>query len=391
MNKSYRYILFLSIFVFIVRIETVICQPYQIGHATISFTDTSRNDRSIPAEVYYPALAEGEEVPVAPGQFPVLSFGHGFVMDVGSYENFSDFLVPEGYIFVLSNTETGISPSHEDFGLDLSFILQAFKLENNDPGSLFFGTISGMNAVMGHSMGGGASMLAAAGDTIVKSVVNFAAANTTPSAISAATSIEVPALLFSGGEDCVAPPAVHQEPMYDSLASSCKTWIDITGGGHCYFANDNFLCTFGENTCSPNLTITREEQHDVTFDFLLPWLDYHLKGEQQSWEVFSDSLLSSDRITFEQDCEITGIYEKKNGHLNLKAFPVPFHDYLTIDGDFSAQYMSVFDISGRLIFECPLSGAMPVAVNTSDLQTGFYQFSLTGISGERIMVKGYKF
>jgi pimeloyl-ACP methyl ester carboxylesterase len=387
-----HYILFsFTFFLLFFSAKPVMSQLFGIGHTSFTWVDSTRNDRPIPVEIYYPALAAGEEVPVASGQFPVLSFGHGFVMDVGSYENFSDFLVPEGYIFVLSNTETGISPSHQDFGLDLGFILHAFELENNDPGSLFFGAISGMNAVMGHSMGGGASMLAAAGDTIVKSVVNFAAANTTPSAISAATSIEVPALLFSGAEDCVAPPAQHQQPMYDSLASSCKTLIDITGGGHCYFAKDNFLCTFGENTCGPNLTITREEQHDVTFDFLLPWLDYNLKGEQPSWEVFSDSLLSSDRITFEQDCEITGIFGKETGNLNLKAFPVPFHDYLDIDGDFAAQNLRVFDISGRLIFECPLSGAMPVAVNTSYLQTGFYQFRLTGISGERIMVKGYKF
>jgi pimeloyl-ACP methyl ester carboxylesterase len=391
MSSISRHILYLSILVCLSCVDTAICQPYQIGHVTISFTDSSRNDRQIPVEVYYPALAAGEEVPVAPGQFPVLSFGHGFVMGVGSYTNFSEFLVPEGYIFVLSNTETGISPSHQDFGLDLSYILNAFEQENNDPGSLFFGTISDMNAVMGHSMGGGSSMLAAAGDTIVKAVVNFAAANTTPSAIAAATSIEVPALLFSGSEDCVAPPAVHQEPMYDSLASSCRTWIDITGGGHCYFANDNFLCTFGENSCGPDLTITREEQQATTFSFLLPWLDYFLKGDEAAWEVFSDSLASSQRITYEQDCEMTGIPWKETGNLNLKAFPVPFHDNFTITGDFEARQLQVFDISGRLVFEGPVNGNLPVTVNTSYLETGFYQFRLSGISRENITFKGCKF
>jgi pimeloyl-ACP methyl ester carboxylesterase len=357
----------------------------------MSFTDTSRNDRQIPVEVYYPALTAGEEVPLAPGQFPVLSFGHGFVMGVDSYLNFSNFLVPEGYIFVLSDTETGFSPSHLDLGLDLSFILHAFTLENNDPGSIFYGSVAGMNAVMGHSMGGGASMLAAGSDTIVKAVVNFAAANTNPSAILAATNIMVPALLFSGSEDCVTPPAEHQEPMYDSLASDCKTRISITGGGHCYFADENFLCTFGENSCGPNLTITREEQQDATFDFLLHWLDYFLKGDQDAWEIFADSLSSSGRITYEQDCEFTGISGKETGNLNLKAFPVPFHDYFTITGYSEVRHLWVFDISGRLVFEGPVNGAMPLTVNTSLLETGMYQFRLTGISGEKIMVKGCKF
>lgn len=390
--KNWHYILlYFFFFIFVFSEKPVMSQLFEIGHTSFTWIDSNRNDRPIPVEVYYPALTTGEEVPVAPGQFPVLSFGHGFVMDVGSYTNFSDFLVPEGYIFVLSNTETGFSPSHADFGLDLSFILHAFEQENVDPGSLFFGTISGTNAVMGHSMGGGASMLAAANDTIVKAIVNFAAANTTPSAILAATKITVPALLYSGSEDCVAPPEQQQEPMYDSLVSSCKTWIDITGGGHCYFANNNFLCTFGENSCGPNLTITREEQHDITFDFLLPWLDHFLKDDQEAWEVFNDSLVSSQRITHEQDCELTGICRKETGNHEMKAFPVPFHDYLTIDGDFEAQYLRIFDISGRLVIECPVDGTMPITLNTGELQTGFYQFRLTGVSGEKIIIKGCKF
>jgi pimeloyl-ACP methyl ester carboxylesterase len=387
MSSNNRYILHLSIFVFVLSIKTAICQPYQIGHVTISFTDTSRNDRQIPVEVYYPSMTTGEEVPVAPGQFPVLSFGHGFVMDVGSYTNFSDFLVPEGYIFVLSNTETGFSPNHEDFGLDLSFILHAFELENNDPGSLFFGTIPGTNAVMGHSMGGGASLLAAASDTIVKAVANFAAANTTPSAISAAADINVPALLFSGSGDCVTPPAQQQGPMYDSLASSCKTWIDITGGGHCYFANDNFLCTFGENACGPNITITREEQHDITFDFLLPWLDHFLKGEQQAWEIFTDSLASSGRVVHEQDCDLTGIRGENTGHPGLKVYPVPFKDYLKIEGAMEVSLLEIFDLSGRKIFEEYPAGNLPHTVETGSLLPGIYQLLLTEYKGQ---ITGFK-
>jgi pimeloyl-ACP methyl ester carboxylesterase len=383
-------IIFMTGLLSIIYNYPVFSQSFQVGHTSLNFTDSARNNRLIPVEVYYPSLTAGEEVPVAPGLFPVLSFGHGFVMDVGSYTNFSDILVPEGYIFVLSNTETGLSPSHQDFGLDLSFILHAFELENNDPGSLFFGTISGTNAVMGHSMGGGASMLAAGSDTIVKAVVNFAAANTTPSAISAATGILVPALLYSGSEDCVAPPDQHQQPMYDSLASSCKTWIDITGGGHCYFANNNFLCTFGENTCGPNLTITREEQQDITFDFLLPWLDYFLKGTQDKWETFTDSLASSERITYEQDCEMTEIIDKETGHHDLKAFPVPFHNYFKIEGDIELRYLMIYDISGRQVFDCPVSGKMPVTINASNLKPGIYQFIVTGPEGETQALKAFK-
>ena len=368
----------------------VFAQPHQVGHAAMSFTDPARNNRNIPVEVYYPALTAGEDVPVAPGKFPVLSFGHGFVMDVDSYTNFSNMLVPEGYIFVLSNTETGFSPSHQDLALDLAFILHAFREEGNDPGSPFYGAIALQNAVMGHSMGGGASMLAAASDTIVKAVANFAAANTTPSAISAAADITVPALLFSGSGDCVTPPAQHQEPMYDSLASDCKTRISITGGGHCYFADENFLCTFGENSCGPDITITREQQQDATFDFLLRWLDYFLKSEQQAWEIFADSLASSDRITYEQDCEMTGIRGGNTGCYDLQIYPVPFKDYLRIEGTTQVKYLEVFDLSGRQVFEGPASSKLPVIIKTSDLKAGIYQFLITDINGEKISFKAFK-
>jgi len=390
MNSKSRQILYLSILVCLLNPDKAICQSYQIGHITMNFTDPARNDRNIPVEVYYPALNAGEEVPAAPGQFPVLSFGHGFVMDVGSYVNFSEVLVPEGYVFVLSNTETGFSPSHEDLGLDLAFILHAFREEGNDPGSLFYGVVAFQNAVMGHSMGGGASMLAAAGDTIVKAVANFAAANTNPSAISAATGITIPALLFSGSGDCVTPPADHQEPMYDSLASACKTWINNTGGGHCYFANENFLCTFGENSCGPNITITREQQQDATFDFLLPWLGYFLKGEQDAWAVFSDSLISSERISYEQDCELMGINGKETGFYNLKIFPVPFKDYLRIEGEMNVGHVRIFDLYGQTVYERPVSAKLPVSVETASFKPGFYLFEITNLTGEEIKVKGLK-
>lgn len=366
-------------------------QPYEIGHITLQLTDTSRDNRLIPVEVYYPALQAGEEVPVAPGQFPVLSFGHGFVMTVDAYANFSDMLVPTGYILALSNTETSFSPSHPDLALDLSFIIKAMKIESADPESVFFGAVGQTSAVMGHSMGGGASMLAAAQDTAVTAVANFAAANTNPSAVTASANITVPTLLFSGAADCVTPPSQHQEIMYDSLASSCKTLISISGGGHCYFANPNFLCTFGENSCSPNPTITREQQQDVTFDFLIPWLKFHLKSDADAWEIFTDSLASSQRITYEQDCDLTRIPEIGTGQINLNVYPVPFKDYFIVDGDISLRLLKIYDLSGRKVFSKALNKNLPLEFTTEFLNPGFYQLYFISQNGDVITRKACKF
>lgn len=84
-----RYFLHAAIILlFVLRSASCFAQPFQVGHTTITFIDGSRNNRQIPTEIYYPALTAGEEVPLAPGQFPVLSYGHGFVMTVDAYGNY---------------------------------------------------------------------------------------------------------------------------------------------------------------------------------------------------------------------------------------------------------------------------------------------------------------
>ncbi|MBK7966630.1 MAG: hypothetical protein IPK10_16055 [Bacteroidetes bacterium] len=146
---------------------------------------------------------------------------------------------------------------------------------------------------MGHSMGGGAAFLAAQFDPSIKTIATLAAAETNPSAIQAAASLSIPSLIIAGGNDCVTPPPANQVPMYDSLQSSCKTYVSINGGSHCQMADNNFLCSIGEATCTPQPTITRAEQHVVISNYLIPWLKYELKSDCASGAQF-DSLITTD-------------------------------------------------------------------------------------------------
>ena len=229
------------VFLILALTEVGFTQTFQIGHTTINFTDPTRNNRVIASEVYYPSDTIGDNVPMTTtnGVFPVLSFGHGFVMTWDAYQNFWNALVPNGYILVFPKTEGAFSPSHLDFGKDLAFVLDQMNVLNANPTSLFYNRVSSMNAVMGHSMGGGASFLAAQLNSSIKTIVNFAPAETNPSAINAAASITIPSLIFSGINDCVTPPNTNQIPMYNSLTSSCKTLISIIGGSHCQMAKKN--------------------------------------------------------------------------------------------------------------------------------------------------------
>ncbi|HPF90176.1 MAG TPA: hypothetical protein PLL57_05930, partial [Flavobacteriales bacterium] len=92
--------------------STIAAQPFAIGTTNLTFIDDTRGGRAIACEVAYPAQNAGTDVPLAPGIFPVVVLGHGFVMTVGAYANFREALVPEGYVLVLPTTEGGLLPDH---------------------------------------------------------------------------------------------------------------------------------------------------------------------------------------------------------------------------------------------------------------------------------------
>ena len=284
-------------------------QNFNIGHTSAVLYDNAR-DRDVTTEIYYPADINGYDVSISIGNFPLIVFGHGFLVSWDTYENFWNSLVSEGYILCFPTTEMGFTPNHQFFADDLRFVSSQILIESQNSSSMFYNSVLPKIGIMGHSMGGGASFLAAENNQNIITLINFAAAETSPSAISAASNITIPSLIFSGDDDCVSPPISNQNIMFDSLNSICKTQINIINGGHCYFANENVLCSFGESSCNPNLNITRNEQQSVTNDFLKIWLNFYLKSDQNSFSVFNDSLQASNRITYSQFCNITSIDEK---------------------------------------------------------------------------------
>lgn len=289
---------------------------FPIGHTTITFNDPARTGgygsgggpgRQIQCEIYYPATSAGENTSVANETFPIIVFGHGFVMSWDAYSNVWSHLVPQGYIMVFPRTEGGLSPAHNDFALDLRIAVSRMQAENSNSTSLFLQKVAPYSAIMGHSMGGGSTVLAASGQSNIETIVCLAPAETTPSAITAAGSVTVPSLVMSGTADGVTPPIDHHIPIFNAVSSSCKTLLNITGGGHCYFAETNFNCDFGELTTSGSITLDRAEQQDISQDMYSIWLDYYLKKNCTAWGEFLDSLQSSSRFTETHTCSLTEV------------------------------------------------------------------------------------
>ncbi len=142
----------------------------------------------------------------------------------------------------------------------------------------------------------------------------------------------------------------------------------MVGGGHCNFAANSFTCSFGELTCGLDLSISREEQHDVVNDFAGLWLDHFLKDDVGALPQFRDSVLTSTRVVGETTCITTGIAQVVGEGWSLS--PVPAADVLTIQGLSAKATIEIFDAQGRLVLRTRTQGT---SVDVSALPSGPYR------------------
>lgn len=265
---------------------------FQVGTQNLVPEDPARSNRAIDLDVYYPSTTGGTNAAIAAGEFPVLVFGHGFSMATTEYTIWYETLAAQGYIIALPNTEGGLSPVHEEFALDLSFLIDYFLSENANTASFFYQSMNGKSGMLGHSMGGGCSWTGAAGNSNVTTMVTLAAAETNGvSAIANAANLNIPTLSIAGTEDCVLMAGGMPIDMYNNLpTSNYHVYLDIIGASHCQFGVASFgsLCTLGELFCSGFMPIA--DQHEQMLLSANNWLDYYLKDDCAAWSVFENHL-----------------------------------------------------------------------------------------------------
>lgn len=389
-------------FVFFLTFSTALSAQFQVGHTSITFTDPARNNRPIQTEIYYPADVAGDNVPLSAGAFPVIQFGHGFVMVWSAYQHFWETYVPQGYILCFPKTEGTFSPSHTEFAKDLAFLCTAMEAENAQTTSLFLGHVQSRYGVMGHSMGGGCSILAHQyNPDLIKCVATFAAANTNPSAIAAAPAVSVPSLTFAGSYDCIAPPAQQALLIFEALDTvACKIYININGASHCQFADANTNCNLGEviSGCS-SPPVSAAAQKELLNRVLLPWLNIHLKELSGFLNPLMDTLATENGFSAINNCEKSTDFDEVDPaglSFNILGNPV-FQDDLVIQfsesGDNTQTDFFLYDIAGRLLTTCAgkLTGSdKTLRISMTGCKSGvFYLVGLRkdGRRGVRKLVK----
>ncbi len=207
---------------------------------------------------------------------PMVAFGHGYLTGVGLYEETLQHLSSWGVAVIAPHSGGALFPDHERFAADLVDALDATAVAAADedwPGLAVDVTARG---VSGHSMGGGAAVLAAAMDPRIRTVATLAAAETRPSAIAAAASISASALFIAASDDAITPVDAHQRPMYSAKSSGPAQLRIIEGGSHCGFLDRvsgivSLACDEAEIEVGKQLALSRA--------LLVAWFRTELAGD----------------------------------------------------------------------------------------------------------------
>lgn len=269
--------------------------PYQPAWTEVSVARPGGS--TFDARLYYPSTNGGQDGTYdgSGAPYPAVSFGHGFLQAVEQYDSTLQHLATWGYFAIAARSNGGFLPNHAAFAEDISACLTYLENVNADPGSVLFEQVDVANfGISGHSMGGGAGVLATANDTRVRVLANLAAAETNPSAIAAVANISVPVLLIAGEEDGITPIPDHQGPIYEN-ANAPRQLITVLGGFHCGFVDENFLfCDSG--------SISRAEQLATVRRLLTTIFQLYLKDQQDLWpQVWGPDQSGDPDITVQRD------------------------------------------------------------------------------------------
>jgi predicted dienelactone hydrolase len=260
-------------------------QPGLRTPARRDVTVVRANGSTFAATVHYPgtSTAVGAPVDASAGPYPIVAFGHGFLSSVTLYASTCAHLASWGFIVILPQTQGGFAPSHAALGADLVSSLDWLDAEGAAPASPWSGAVDGdRRGVMGHSMGGGCSLLAAQSDPRIRAVIPMAAADTNPSSVAASAGVRTATRLVVGSQDTIVPPATAN-PMYANLRGPSQL-VSITGGSHCGFIDSSIpFCDSGSISRTQQLAIVRRE----CTEFLL----LYLSGDGTRWNaVWGDSV-----------------------------------------------------------------------------------------------------
>jgi pimeloyl-ACP methyl ester carboxylesterase len=357
---------------------TAQAQPFQVINEALVLQDSYYTQRPVKVRLFQPSV-DGQALAPS-GSFPILVFGHGFVMDHLDYTNVFNDLAAEGYFVATLDEGYGFGVNHQVYAGQMAGAARAFLALNSTAGSPFQGRVLQKAGTMGHSMGGGASMFSTYLYPELSAAVGLAPAQsrTTPDAIASLLTNTVPVLIISGNKDGVTPNEQHATQMYANTKGD-KFWVDINRGGHCGFADRQTVCDVGANASNDRGTLTYAEQQGYVKKYALPFLNFYLKGQPAQLSELCVAATADTSIVFVSN-KCGNVSRSPDATVLKNDFARRFslrNTGLTIEPPASGQPESLRLVSatGQSLANWTLSGSQTLNIALDHLPTGLYQVS----------------
>jgi dienelactone hydrolase len=307
-------------------------QPGSHAAGWTEVTVTRPDASTFTSLLFYPAVSGGQNAPFDGSGAPYagISFGHGFTVNPNKYQSTLEHLATWGYLVMATTSYTGLFPNHAEYAEDLRHCLTYLEEQNADSGSTLYGQVDTAHfGLSGHSMGGGASILAAADDARVKALANLAAAETNPSAEAAMADVLIPARLIAGDEDGIVPSSTSRDIYLNG--NPRRQFGLIQGGYHCGFLDSNILfCDSG--------SLSRAEQLAVTRRLLTEFFGLYLKGDQIPWRAVWGPERDDDPLVELELVSGIGLGPNGQSGTGYNGLPVSFELMVANEGSLATGY-----------------------------------------------------
>lgn len=242
--------------------------------------------------LWWPDLGGGPDR--GPTRLPAIGFAHGYLAPAAAYAGTLAHLAAHGFVVVAVETERGLLPRHAALAEDLSRALDWMTSGDRGGPRLPESVDADRLGLLGHSMGGGCAVLAAADDPRVRSLSTMAAARTRPSSVAAAARLAVPTQFLAAERDAMTPPARHQRPMFEAVPDGVPAQLTtIRRGSHVGFLDARGL--WGGRQDLPGST-----QVSLVRRLLVAWFRLTLGAEGELWDqVWGPTARGRDDVVLE--------------------------------------------------------------------------------------------
>lgn len=266
---------------------------FTVGVTTIDAVDTTRGNRSLPTELWYPAKHPGRDAAALPKSYPLILIAHGLCGSRLYYDYLATHLASYGFVVAAPDLpgvtraacDAGQLTVHTDaLALDLSFVCRDLH-DTTGPLAAWAKHVRGIpTGLIGNSLGGLAVVEAVKIDQAFTTIVGLAPAVDGTFAPPLAHLIPRRAWMLMGATgDTLVSFTDATTPFFNGLPAPAFL-VRFTGGSHTGFSDEN-----PETEPDP-----RQAQHDVTKRYATPFFLKYLGRKKQ----FGRRLRARDDGTF---------------------------------------------------------------------------------------------